>query len=238
MLFRSLTLSAEQEANAQLSFDTLREATREMTIEVNGRTIAHPEAIQVISSTLSGVVRGLHWNIGDRIEAGQIIGSIESTELIELQRQYLNAKAEVLFLEADTERQLKLIAEKASSERTLQESQMKLNSRKADLKAYEKNLELIGLNPKNIQPQNMLSALDIRSKMNGEIKEVFVENGQFVQGNNQWLSLSSTSNAQFELLLPSYQKELIRQGSTLRITHMGGIPSQANAVVQIGRAHV
>ena len=77
----------------------------------------------------------------------------------------------------------------------------------------------------------MVSYLEIRSRTSGEVREVFVENGQFVQGNNQWLSMSSTSNAQFELLLPSYQKELVRAGMALRITHLGGLPSQARAVI-------
>lgn len=217
-----LKLSEEQFKNADLSTAPFTASNSQITIEVNGKTIANPQSMEVISTSLSGIVRGLHWNVGDQVSAGQVIGLIESTELIELQRQYLNAKSEVTFLESDVIRQEKLAAEKAASERILQETQMKLNARRADLKAFEKNLELIGISPQKIQPQNIASSIEVRSKIQGEIREVFLENGMYVQGNNQWVSITTTQQALFELLVPSYQKELLRTGASVRITSLGG----------------
>jgi membrane fusion protein, heavy metal efflux system len=220
------------QTHADLSVANFTSSRSQITIEVNGKTIANPQSMEVVSTALSGIVRNLHWNVGDHVAAGQVIGSIESTELIELQRQYLNAKSEVMFLEADAARLEKLAAEKAASERNLQETQMKLGARKADLKAYEKNLELIGISPQKIQAQNITSSIEVRSKIQGEVREVFVENGQFVQGNNQWLSIATTQQAQFELLVPSYQKALIQPGAHVRIISLGGENTEMQAEVR------
>lgn len=75
-----------------------------------------------VASLMGGIVKSIFVKEGQLVHRGQIVASVENTDVVSLQREYYSAAKECELAKADLERQLLLSKQGAGVKRTLQQT--------------------------------------------------------------------------------------------------------------------
>src|SRR5690606_33128061 len=115
--------SDEQIAHAGLIVDTISVRTLQKELRVNGLVDVPPQNIVSVSFPLGGYLKTSKLLPGMHVNKGEVIGLMEDPALVQLQQDYLMAKARLVFLEQDLKRQQLLNENKVSADKVLQQVQ-------------------------------------------------------------------------------------------------------------------
>ena len=97
----------------------------------NGLLMVSPQQQATLSLTMGGKVNSLHVMPGQAIGYGQVVATIDNPEYIELQLDYLDAAAQLEYLEKEYSRQRTLGDQDAASQKKVQQSKAEYLSMKA-----------------------------------------------------------------------------------------------------------
>jgi cobalt-zinc-cadmium efflux system membrane fusion protein len=173
-------LSDIQVKNAGIT--TARAGKRNMAtaLKVTGRIDVPPQNIVSVSFPLGGYLRSTNLLPGMHVNKGSVIGVLEDQQYIQLEQDYLTAKARLAFLEKEYERQQVLNRSKASSDKLFQQTAADYKSQQILLRALAEKLELIGVNPARLSENNISRSVNIYSPINGFVTKVNVNIGKYV----------------------------------------------------------
>lgn len=186
-------LTAEQIKKAGIVTDTLTYRTMHSRLQVNGMVDVPPQSMISVSFPLGGYLKATKLLPGLRIRKGEVLAVLEDPQFIQLQQDYLMAKAKLQFAEADYQRQKELNSTQASSEKALQMAESEYESNKVLVKALAQKLLLINIQPETLTENNISRQVNVYSPINGFVSKVNVNIGKYV----------SPTDVLFELVDPS-----------------------------------
>ncbi len=176
----TVTLSDEQIAHAGLLTDTISTRTLQTELRVNGLVDVPPQNIVSVSFPLGGYLKTTKLLPGMHVNKGEVIGLMEDPALVQLQQDYLMAKARLVFLEQDLKRQQLLNENKVSADKVLQQVQSEHASQQIMVRGLGEKLRLIGLQPERLSAESISRNVPIRSPINGFVSKVNVNIGKYV----------------------------------------------------------
>lgn len=185
-------LTAEQVENAGIVVDSIRRKEMHQQLKVNGLVDVPPQNIVSVSFPLGGYLKTTHLLPGMHVNRGEMIAMMEDPALVQLQQDYLMAKAKMGFLEKDLERQRFLNENEVNADKVLQQAQSDHSSQKILMKGYAEKLRLIGLDPEKLTEESISRSVPIRSPINGFVSKINVNIGKYV----------NPSDVLFELINP------------------------------------
>ncbi len=131
-----------------------------------------------------GVVRQVNFELGDKVERGQKLATIFSTELADAQTAYLSMLAEIERHHQHYNRMAQLVEIGAASREELEEANANYKIERAKLNAARQKLLLLGMSAKQIdelRDSNQMSALiSVESPASGTILSRAVNPGEVV----------------------------------------------------------
>lgn len=187
-----ITLSDEQIKNAGIQTGTIQKHSLNSELKVNGLVDVPPQNIVSVSFPLGGYLKSTNLLPGMHVSKGEVIATMQDQGLIQLQQDYLIAKAKLQFAEKDFERQKMLNENKVNADKIYQQAQADFSSQKVLVKGYEEKLRLIGLNPDKLNENTISRSVPVYSPINGFVSKVNVNIGKFV----------NPSDVLFELINP------------------------------------
>lgn len=188
-----LILSKEQLKNADIAIGSLEKISMSHDLSLNGTIDVPPQNMISVSFPMGGYLKSIKLLPGAKVKKGEIVSIIEDQRFIELQRDYLSAKAKLLYSEKEYYRQKELNASKASSDKQFQQSEADYNTNLISVNSLAEQLKLIGINPKNISEKTITRAVSITAPANGFVSKVNVNTGKYI----------SPSDVLFEIVDPS-----------------------------------
>lgn len=186
-------LSAEQLKNAGVEIGAAEKVEMHTALKVSGVVDVPPENIVSVSIPLGGYVKKMGLIPGMHVSKGAVLATIEDQQYIQLQQDYLTAKSKLKFAEADYIRQKGLNATKATSDKLFQQTESEFSSQKILLSALAEKLRLIGINPAQLNEQNISRTIRIYAPISGYVTKVNVNTGKYV----------SPADILFELINPA-----------------------------------
>lgn len=186
-------LTAEQIKKAGIETGTITSRTMHSRLQVNGMVDVPPQSMISVSFPLGGYLKATKLLPGLRIRKGEVLAVLEDPQYIQLQQDYLMAKAKLQFAEADYQRQKDLNSTQASSEKALQMAKSEYESNKVLVKALAQKLLLINIHPERLTENNITRQVNVYSPINGFVSKVNVNIGKYV----------SPTDVLFELVDPS-----------------------------------
>ena len=188
-----LQLSAEQRRNAGIG--TGRPVLRSMRaqLRVNGTVDVPPQSLISISFPLGGYLKSTKLLPGMHVRKGETLAVLEDPQYIQLQQDYLIAKAKLLYSEAELARQQELQSGQAASLKSLQLAQTDCAAQRITLRALSEKLLLIGINPVSLDENNLSRSVRLASPIDGFVSAVNVNIGKYI----------NPSDVLFELVNPS-----------------------------------
>lgn len=173
-------LSDAQLKNAGITTTRAEKRNIATALKVSGRIDVPPQNIVSVSFPLGGYLKSTRLLPGMHVNRGTVIGVLEDQQYIQLEQDYLTAKARLAFLEKEYERQQVLNRSKASSDKLFQQTAADYKSQQILLRALAEKLELIGVDPARLNENSISRSVNIYSPINGFVTKVNVNIGKYV----------------------------------------------------------
>ncbi len=193
MAENEVTLTAAQLKNAGIVTGKLDNREISSILKVNGKVDVPPQNLVSISVPLGGYLKTTQLLQGMHVYKGDVIAVIEDHQYIQLQQDYLTAKAKIVFLENEYQRQKELNKSQASSDKVYQQSELDYRSQRVLLTSLEAKLQLAGIKTSKISETTISKSINIYSPINGFVSKVNVNIGKYV----------SPTDVLFELIDPT-----------------------------------
>jgi len=185
-------LTDSQLRNSTIEIGKIEQKTISSLLKVNGKIDVPPQNMVSISVPLGGYLKSTKLLEGMHISKGEIIAVMEDQQYIQLQQDYLTAKAHFSYLEKEFQRQKELNESKASSDKVFENAQAEYLTQKILIKSLSEKLKLISINPDNLNENKISRSINIYSPIDGFVSSIKMNIGKYV----------SPSDVLFELVNP------------------------------------
>lgn len=230
-------LSADQFKVAGIVYGQVEQRTLSNTIKANGLINVSPKNLASVCAPLGGFVKSTDLVQGSPVKKGQVLAMMENPAFIELQQNYLESRSRLEYAEGEYERHKELYKDDVYSIKNLQEVTANYKSLKTRVNALGQQLLLIGIEPANLQDENISRTVALTSPINGYVKSVNVNIGKFVSPTDVMFEIINASDLTLELTL--YEKDInkVMVGQKLRFALPNDETTQNLAVVtQVGKS--
>lgn len=204
----SVELTEAQLKNAEIKTGKIEQRNISSLLKVNGKIEVPPQNMVSVSVPMGGYLRASKLLAGMHINKGEVIATMEDQQYIQLQEDYLTAKAHYSSIEAEYKRQKSLNESKASSDKVFQNAQTEYLSQKILIKSLSEKLKLIGLNPDNLNENTISKSINITSPIDGFVSEVKMNIGKYATPTDVLFELVNPSD--IHLTLTIFEKDLYK----------------------------
>ena len=176
------TTSASTAQQDSVTVDAVSSATNVANSPTfNGVLIASPTQMATVSSTMGGRIHKLYVMPGKAVSRGQVIALLDDPGFIELQQSYLEASAQLEYLEQEYNRQRSLGSKEAASQKRVQQSKAEYLAMKSKASATGAQLRALGINPLAVKSGGIKTYLPVTSPIGGFVTNLTVNLGKYVE---------------------------------------------------------
>lgn len=197
----SIQLTATQAKNIGITTTTAIKQNIATVLKVNGKIDVPPQNLVSISMPLGGFLKSTKLLPGMHFSKGDVIAVMEDQQYIQLQQDYLLAKAKINFLKNDYQRQKELNATKTVSDKILQQAEVDYNSQKILLNSLAQKLQLIHINPDAINENNITRTINIYAPIDGFVTKVNVNIGKYIAPTDVMFELVNPNDIHLNLVV-------------------------------------
>ncbi len=204
----TVELTDAQFTNSDIQIGKIELRNISSLLKVNGKIEVPPQNMVSVSVPMGGYLKSTKLLAGMHISKGEVIATMEDQQYIQLQEDYLMAKAHFTSIESEYVRQKELNQSKASSDKVFQNAQTEYLSQKILIKALSEKLKLIGINPDKLDENNISKNIYITSPIDGFVSEVKVNIGKYVMPTDVLFELVNPADIHLQLTI--FEKDLFK----------------------------
>ncbi len=186
------------------------------SLKVNGLVTVAPQNLATVCMPLGGFVKSIALMPGNAVAKGQTLAILENQEFIDIQQNYLEAKNKLAFAEADYKRHSELYKDDVYSQKNLQQVTADYKNLKAQVKALEQKLALIGINPTGVNEETLTRSVAVISPISGYVKSVKINIGRFVSSSDILFEIENSDKLFLELTLFEKDANKVSNGQKIR----------------------
>lgn len=175
-------------------------------LQLNGKIEVPPQNMVSVSVPLGGYLKTTKLLPGMYVSKGQPIAIVEDQQYIQLQQDYLIAKAKLSYLKNEYQRQKELNQSKASSDKVFDQSLVDYKTHLVLIKSLSEKLKLTGINVNRLNESNISRSIAIYAPISGYVSKVNVNMGKFVAPTEVLFEIVNTNN--IHLALKVFEKDL------------------------------
>lgn len=212
------TLTQEQIKAVDIQLGKVENKELTATIKANGMLKVPNNNKGNATSLYGGVIKTLNVQIGDYVKKGQLIATIANPQFIQLQEEYLTIGSSITLAEQEVQRQTELNAGNAGALKNLQNATAERNTLRSRKASLERQIQLMGINPKAISNSNLQSALIVKSPLNGIVSNVFAKIGSYVDSSSPIAEMVDNSSLHLDLQIFEKDLPMLKVGQTIHFT--------------------
>lgn len=203
-----LELSGEQMKTVGIVTGLIEQKNLDAVVKANGQLAVPPQNKADVSILSGGIISNINVLEGQQIRRGQVLATIKNQELIKLQQDYLAAKNNFAYVQAEYDRQSQLKAAGAGTGKSFQSSEATYNAERSRLTAYESQLKQLGVSPGRISGGNIVSQFPVLSPISGTVGTITSNTGAFVQPGTSIMEVVDNSKIHCDLTV--FEKDLMK----------------------------
>jgi len=204
----TVILTAEQHKNAGITIGKIEQKSISRILKVNGRIDVPPQNMISVSVPMGGYLKYTKLLPGMHVNKGEVIAVMEDQQYIQLQQDFLTAKARLNFTANEYERQKELNQSKATSDKVFQQTESNFITEKINVKSLSERLKLIGINPDQLNENSISKSINIQSPISGYVSHVNVNIGKYTQPSEVLFELINPEDIHLALTL--FEKDLYK----------------------------
>jgi len=202
----TVELTDAQLKNSKIETGKIEQKAISSLLKVNGKIDVPPQNMVSVSVPLGGYLKSTKLLEGMHISKGEVIAVMEDQQYIQLQQDYLTAKAHFSSLEKEFQRQKELNESKASSDKVFENAQAEYLSQKVLIKSLSEKLKLISINPENLNVNTISRSINIYSPIDGFVSTIKMNIGKYASPTDILFELINP--ADIHLALTVFEKDL------------------------------
>ncbi len=206
------------------------------TLKVNGLVTVAPQNLATVCMPLGGFIKSIALMPGNAVSKGQTLAIIENQEFVDIQQNYLEAKNKLAFAEADYKRHTDLYKQEVYSQQNLQQATSDYKNLKAQVKALEQKLALIGINPASLNEDNIMRSVAVVSPISGNVKKVNINIGKFVSSSDILFEIENSDKLFLELSLFEKDADKVSAGQKIRFFINNETEQHEAVIYQTGKS--
>lgn len=185
-------LDEKQKKNAGVVTDSAVLKEMHTIVKAAGVAEVPPKSLISVSFPLGGYLKSASLLPGTPVSKGQVIATMEDQGYVQLQQDYLTAKAKMEFLSADMLRQKELSEADASSKKSFQLVLSEYKMQEILIQALREKLRMIHINPDQLTVNSISRTVPVIAPISGYVSKVNANIGKYV----------NPSDVLFELVNP------------------------------------
>lgn len=209
-------LTPGQVKQADILLDSPGKKDLYVPLRVNGILDVHPKNMISVSIPLGGYLKHTDMLPGTPVKKGTVLAVLEGPEYVQLQQDYLTARARLRYAEEDFERQKELNITKAASDKVFQQARTEMETQRILVRSLGEKLRLIGLSPEHLSEHSISRTVRLLSPINGYVKSVQVNTGKYINPSDVVMELINPSDIHISLTVFENDASHLKKGQKVR----------------------
>jgi cobalt-zinc-cadmium efflux system membrane fusion protein len=203
-----LSLTQRQMDAVGIETGLIEKRNLDAIVKANGQLAVPPQNKADVSILSGGIINHIYVLEGQQVKRGQMLATIANQELIKIQQDYLAAKNNFTYIQAEYDRQTQLKAAGAGTGKSFQSSQATYNAERSRLASYQSQLKQLGISAAKISGGTIVSQFPVLSPINGTVGHVIANTGAFVQPGTSIMEVVDNSKIHCDLTV--FEKDLMQ----------------------------
>ena len=203
-----LSLTQKQMDAVGIETGLIEKRNLDAIVKANGQLAVPPQNKADVSILSGGIINHIYVLEGQEVKRGQMLATIANQELIKIQQDYLAAKNNFTYIQAEYDRQTQLKAAGAGTGKSFQSSQATYNAERSRLASYKSQLKQLGISPAKISEGAIVSQFPVLSPISGTVGHVIANTGAFVQPGTSIMEVVDNSKIHCDLTV--FEKDLMQ----------------------------
>ena len=229
-------LRDDQSKQAGIEFGKAELRTISGTLKVSGTVAVAPQNLATVCVPMGGFVKSAFLMTGNAVRKGQALAVIENQDFIDIQQNYLEARNKFVFAEAEYKRHNELFKQDVYSEKNLQQITAEYKSLKAQVKALEQKLLMIGINPSGLNEDGISRSVTVVSPISGYIKAVNINVGKYVSPSDVLFEIENRDKLFLELTIFEKDADKITEGQIINFFINNETDTHKAVIYQTGKS--
>jgi cobalt-zinc-cadmium efflux system membrane fusion protein len=194
-----ITISKTQFETSGMKLGRPEKVRFQSSVRAYGQVSAAPSGMAQISSLMPGKLKRIAVNVGDRVNKGQLLCILESTEFIRLQQDYAESYGRLKSVQAEYERQKGLAGDNIASQKTYLNAEAEYISLKARCEGLKTTLQMLGVSVEKVENGLFAQELSLKAPIGGYVSTLLIETGSFAEPQRVIMELLDLNQLQLKL---------------------------------------
>lgn len=222
-----ITITEEQLDGKDIGLQPVNKGTLNLGIQRRGKISFHPDRLAYVIPQLSGIVVEAKKNVGDSVDAGEVLAVLQSKELAEVEADFLQALNKEAATSALFAKENTLRAKQLNSEQDFITSQAAANEARLNSQILRQKLAALGLTEEDINalPQSEIGKLGVytlRAPIQGKVIERSGSKGQFKEGNTTLYTIADLDKVWVEIGIYPKDAGKVQPGQKVNVAPSAG----------------
>lgn len=215
---RLIVVTKEQFQSGAMKIDNPAERDFDIAVKASGKIDVPPQNRAKVTTFIGGYIKSTTLLVGDKVTQGQALVTLENTEYIDIQKDYLEVAEQINYLKSEYERQKTLYDEKISSQKNYLKAESDYRKTKAMYNSLREKLLLLNISPVNVERGKLTSSITIKAPISGDIVVMNVTKGMYVAPSDVILEIVQTDHLHLELAV--FEKDIlaVKEGQKIKFT--------------------
>lgn len=214
--FDHIPLTEKQVNAVDLKMGVAQNREMDATISAKGALVLRAQNMGDVASLMGGVVKAIYVKEGQVVKKGQVVATVENTDVVSLQREYFTAYKESELAKVDMERQLLLSKQGAGVKRTLQQAQKDYQVAHANLLGIGRQLAQMGISTSAVAKGKFTTAFPLRAPISGVVSQLTASLGSYADMQTPLMKIRNTQAVECDLNV--FEKDLAKVKVGNRVT--------------------
>lgn len=223
--FDHIPLTEKQVNAVDLKMGMAQNREMDATISAKGALVLRAQNIGEVASLMGGVVKAIYVKEGQLVKKGQVVATVENTDVVSLQREYFTAYKESELAKVDMERQFLLSKQGAGVKRTLQQAQKDYQVAHANLLGIGRQLAQMGISTSAVAKGKFTTAFPLHAPISGVVSQLTASLGSYADMQTPLMKIRNTQAVECDLNV--FEKDLakVKVGNrvTFSLTNQSGV---------------
>lgn len=214
--FDHIPLTEKQVNAVDLKMGMAQNREMDAMISAKGALVLRAQNMGEVASLMGGVVKAIYVKEGQLVKKGQVVATVENTDVVSLQREYFTAYKESELAKVDMERQLLLSKQGAGVKRTLQQAQKDYQVAHANLLGIGRQLAQMGISTSAVAKGKFTTAFPLHAPISGVVSQLTASLGSYADMQTPLMKIRNTQAVECDLNV--FEKDLAKVKVGNRVT--------------------
>ncbi len=213
-----ITVTLAQFQSSKMKIGSPIEQDFEVTVKSSGKIDVPPQYRAKVTTFLGGYVKATKLLVGDKVAKGQALITLENTDYLDLQKDYVEVAEQINYLKSEFERQKTLYNEKITSQKNYLKAESDYRQAKGMYQGLREKLVLLNINPANVERGKFTSQITISAPISGDVTVMNANVGMFMSPSDVILEIVNTDYLHLNLSI--FEKDIlhVKQGQNITFT--------------------